>query len=163
MKFYKLPENVSNILGRQLKMIGRPEINFEAEVQRYRGNTYKEKMNATFEPISASFSDDENGVTSTLLYAQVMRQLNKYPDVFGNMDAVNQRDYKFDIEIDYYNASGEKTDTVVLVNCFISSISHGDNMYSDDTEKEITVTFEFDNLDMPMFDEVEGALKKGAY
>lgn len=159
-QFLGLPENVSNILGRQLKMIGRPEINFASEIVRRRGYTYKDKQEVTFEPISASFFDDENSITSMLLYAQVFRQINKYPDVFGQTDAGDERDYRFDIKVDYYNSIGEKTETIILRDCFISSLAHGDTMYSTDEDKELTVTIEFDNLDIPTFDEFSKVLKR---
>lgn len=149
--FFNLPENMGNILGRQVKSVTKPTIEMQTVDLRHRGATYKDKQNVTATPVNISFYDDENSVTETILFMQFFRQQNKLPDRFGISDM--GRDYRFDIKIETFNSVGEITSGMVLRRCFIQTIDPSDPNMASDEETEINIMVEFDNIDILLFDE----------
>ena len=149
--FYGLPENIANILGRQVKSITRPSVTYNTDTNRFRGATYKNLQNPTFDPVTVVFYDDENSVVGTVLYMQIFRQQNKYTDKFGELGI--DRDYRFDVKIEQYNASNHLTETYILKDCFVQSIDHSDPNIVDQQESEIIISLEYDNVDILLFDE----------
>lgn len=160
VKFLGLSDNMSNLLGRQVRTVNRPEIRFEETEVLRRGNQYKEKGFVRFNPVSITFWDDEGGITSAILYRQVMRQLNKAPDV-NNLPAdsnPSQRDYRFDIEVEILNARDEVVESYVHKNCFISEISHDPLNMDEDADVTLTVMFAYDNIEFGITDSFEQML-----
>lgn len=150
--FMKLPENVSNILGRQTKRISRPNLTFETSIINRRHNAYNEMNQVRFEPVTLSFFDDENGLLSQTLYIQLFRQLNRGEDITGRWDVLD-RDYKFDVKMEMFNSVGDVVEGYVLRDCFISSMDHNDAETTDeDTLSEINVTLTYNNIDFFIVD-----------
>ena len=147
-KFFKIPENASNQLGRQLKEISRPDITFNTSEYRHRGNKFKDKQNTEFEEITCQFFDDEEGFTNAIILLQAFRQRNKHTDAYGNYNNPDTRDYRFDIEIEYMNEKGDITEKWLYQSCFISNISYGENATDDDGDNVINVTIQLDNVRM---------------
>ena len=152
LTFYNIPESMGNILGRQAKNITRPGLNFEPFEQHRRGFTYKDKGKVAFDNVTMMFFDDEDNFTSNIIYAQVMRQLNRHTDVFGSYDAVDDREYRFDVKAEFYNSTGLVTESYTFKRCFISSVQHEDHNLDSDEEKSITVILEYDNLEVNSID-----------
>ena len=151
--FFKLPENVSNLFGRQTKSIGRPSLQFQTSNINRRYNQYTDMHQVRFDPVNIVMFDDENGITSQALYIQLFRQMNRGEDVFGRWPELD-RDYRFDIRVELFNASGERTEGYVLKNCFFSEISHTEvNTTDEDTDNEINLTVTYDNIEYLIVDE----------
>lgn len=155
VKFPGLPENFSNILGRQVRTFNRPNITFEETEVRKRGFQYKEKGAVRFNPITVIFWDDEGSLVSSILYAQTMRQLNRYVDCFGREpdSAPDDRDFRFDVQIDLLTANDEVIESFILRKCFITEISHDPLQIDDDGEITISVNFAYDNISCKIFDD----------
>jgi len=156
VSFLKLPENTSNILAKQLKSLSRPDVSFEPDSIQHRGYSYSEKGYVRFSPITIEFFDDENAVISTLLYVQIYRQLNKYNDLMNNVPEFmnpDDRDYRFDIKVQLYNARNEVTEEYILTRCFITRISHQPYEVTQDDPAIITVELQFDNIAYKVMDE----------
>jgi hypothetical protein len=85
------------------------------------------------------------------MYLQLFRQQNKYSDKFGELGI--ERDYRFDVKIEQYNARDQLTESYVIKDCFLQAIDHSDPNMTDQQESEIIVTLEYDNLDILIFDE----------
>lgn len=151
VKFFGLPENISNVLGKQVKNLTRPNIDVQTGQISRRSATFKDHQKISLTPVVISFFDDEDSIVSTFMYVQLFRQMNKYPDKFGTMDL--GREYKFDVLVQLMNASGEITEEFTLRECFIQNINHSDPNISDDTDTEISITLEYDNVDYKLFDE----------
>lgn len=149
--FYGLPENIANVLGRQVKSVTRPTFEYQTAETHHRGNVYKDKQNLTYTPVSVALYDDENSITGTFMYMQLFRQQNKFTDLFGKWGM--DRDYRFDMKVETFNAAGQVTEGFILKDCFIQSINHSDPVISEDTECEIVIMVEFDNIDILLFDE----------
>ena len=155
VKFLGLPENYSNVLGRQIRSFNRPNITFDETEVKKRGFQFKEKGYVRFNPISIVFWDDEGSMVSSILYAQVMRQLNKYVDCFGREpDASSpERDYRFDIQYDILTPDDVVVESFILRNCFLTEISHDPITIDDDGEMTISASFAYDNISVMLFDE----------
>lgn len=151
ISFYGLPENISNVLGRQVKSVTRPTFEMQSVDVRHRAAVYKDKQNMIFTPVSIAFYDDDASVTGTFLYMQLFRQQNKYLDKFGKMDL--DRNYRFDVKVETYNAHNQVTEGFILKDCFLQSINHSDPVIADSSDCEIVVMLEFDNIDILVFDE----------
>lgn len=152
--FYGIPENIANVLGRQLKSITRPTFEMMTTDVRHRGSIYKDKQNMTFTPVSIAFHDDDASVTGSFIYMQLFRQQNRYVDKFGLSDT---GDYRFDIKVETYNAHNQVTEGFILRSCFIQSVNHSDPVISDSSNCEIIIMVEFDNVDVLLFDEYVSA------
>lgn len=152
VSFLKLPENVSNILGRQIKSIQRPEIEIQYQSNFHKGMQRFDKQNLLFAPVSMVFTDDEAGLTSMLLYSHVMRQQNKLPDLYGREEVLD-RDYRFDVKMQTFDSRDRMTEGYTLKSCFIVNLSHSEPMMASSESNEITVMLAYDNID---FDIVDG-------
>jgi hypothetical protein len=150
-KFYGIPENFSNVLGKQTKNFIRPNIDVVTTQLSRRSATYKDAQKITLAPVTITFRDDEESIVSTFVYVQMFRQMNRYPDKFGVMDM--GRDYKFDVELILYNSKQEETEKFMLKGCFIQNVNHSDPNISDSAETEISITLEYDNVDYWLFDQ----------
>jgi len=147
VSFLKLPENVSNLLGKQTKMIDRPNLTFETSMTNHRHNQFQDMNQVRFDPVSVTLFDDENGLTRQYIYTQLFRQLNRGADVFGRWDVLD-RDYRFDVKMEMFNSVDELIEGYVLRDCFISSIDHTQMSTDDeDTETEITIILTYNNID----------------
>lgn len=156
IEFLKFPENVSNVLGKQVKSFSRPSITFTPTETKRRGFTYKDKGSVSFSECSMVLWDDENSVTSALLYVQIFRQLNRWKDLNGIPSEVmkpEERDYRFDVKITLFNALDEEVEAFVMKNCFIGTLNHDDPSMTEDTETTISLTLEYDNIEMKIFDD----------
>lgn len=154
-KFMKLSENTSNVLGRQVKSISRPDVSFEVNDTKMRGYAYSDKGFVRFTPVTIEFFDDENSVVSSLLYAQVFRQLNKHTDLMNVLPEniiPRDRDYKFDIDVQLFNSLDSETERYILKNCFISRISHLQPEMTTDEQTIITVEVSFQNIEYKIMD-----------
>ena len=151
--FLGMPENVSEILSRQLLDITRPDIEFEFSEINHRGNRYKDKAAVRFDAITLRFADDENSITSHSLYGQIFRQLNKSPDIFGQMDAGIDREIKFGIKLELFNSTDKVVEAYQFDKCFISSLKHSDGSITDSSDSTIDVTVQYDNISILTFDQ----------
>lgn len=159
VNFLKLPENFSNVLGRQVKTIDRPIIVFDQMDMNRRRNQYVDAGRVNFQPISIEFFDDENAITSMLLYYQVFRQLNKAPDLNNITEETRrdpmERDYKFDIQIRYFNSLAEEVEAYILHNCIITQISHGMSDVTGDMPMSINLEVAYDNVSVNLLEEYQ--------
>lgn len=153
VEFYGLPENMGNLLGRQVKEMTRPEFTYNMVTTRQRGATYTDHANVEFTPTSITFADDENSLTVMYLYAQLFRQRNAYAgefdDIFAGYD--NQR---FGIKVQMFNSQDEPTEGYVLHGCLINGIRHSERMYSGDRANTLTVGIVCDNIDVQILDKL---------
>ncbi|WGH49809.1 hypothetical protein [Alishewanella phage vB_AspM_Slickus01] len=149
--FFGLPENISNVVGRQVTTITRPEVGFDTLRTTHRRNTYVDVGKVTLQPINITFKDDEESITSMFLYAQIMRQLNQFSDIFGDTNNEEQL-RKFGIKVEFMNANDKITESYHLKDCIITAISHSDPTTGDDDDTDMNVTIEYDNLDVKIFD-----------
>jgi hypothetical protein len=165
VKFMKLSDNVSNVLGRQVKGITRPDVSFEVVDTKMRGYAYTEKGYVRFSSVTIEFFDDENSVISSLLYAQVFRQLNKHKDLMNVLPAdmiPSERDYRFDIDVQLFNSLNAETERYILKNCFISRLSHQQPEMTADDQTIITVEVSFNNIEYKIMDQFVSMLEASA-
>lgn len=148
--FFGIPENISNVLGKQVKSISRPTFEIMTSNRRHRSRTHKNPTNVTMTPVTIAFHDDEEAITSMFLYAQLFRQIGKHVDKFG--ETGTSGNYKFDIKVECFNANNKVTEGFIIRDCFIQNISHSDPILASEEDCEINVTIEFDDIDILVFD-----------
>jgi len=158
--FLDIPENISNILGRQVTVITRPDISFSSFKTAHRRNTYSDIGKIELQPINITFKDDEQSITSMFLYAQVMRQLHANADILGRVGKSMNR--KFGIRVDFMDAMDSITESYILGGCFITNIAHSEPTTGDDDNADISTTIEFDALDVKVFDQYISLVSKPA-
>lgn len=139
VSFFKMPENESNILGRQIKSIERPNLTFQQYQIEYKGVKQYGNGRIDFAPISVTFEDDENSLATRALYYQLYRQSGQKAPSFENSE--------FEMSVKAYNASQEVVEEFKLKNCFISTINHSENVYSDSTGNIISISVVFDTVE----------------
>lgn len=153
--FLNIPENFGNLLNKQIKSFERPIITYESTYTNFKGGTYRDKGKYQSTPFTIEFYDDENGVTSALLYMQLMRQNNRFRDIMSRPEGSDDlnRFYKFSIEVRFYTSTGEEAEALLIEDCFITEITHSQSDRTDDGESTITLRIEHDNLAIKVFDE----------
>lgn len=155
VKFMNMNENVGNFLGGQVKSVGRPDITVETKRRGTGSAQYIDPSQIRFEPVSVTFFDDEEGLTSMLLYAQLMRQQARYK---GQLDRVlgvedTYKRGRFGMSIGLYNSKQEETEGYVLQDCILMSISHSEGIQSGGEQRnEIIVRVGYDNMELKVMD-----------
>lgn len=132
--FTGLPDNKSNFLGRQVKELDFPIINFSPIELRHKKNIQKFSTKATMDEISVQFDDDIGGITIRGLYDILYAQADDTQDTF-NMQ-IHLQDY-----------NGDNVNTVTISEMFIQSIAQSQLSYQTGTNSIITVTFAYYNID----------------
>ena len=145
VSFYKLPENISNILGRQVESFERPSPTFSPNDIRYKGVDQKSVATMEFQELSIIFKDDNSSFVNTAIYTQLYRQTGQIP--VPSFD-----DAKFDINVKCFDGQNNINEEFTIINCFIMSVSHNENIYSDATDNKVTVTIGFDTVDYKLVD-----------
>lgn len=152
VSFFAINQNVGNYLGAQVKTISRPAIDIDRITHERRGAQFNDTGHQRFQPISVTFSDDEESLTAMLLYAQVMRQKKKYRGELDHVFVGDGETYKFGVKIELYNSRGDVTEGYILRDCFVSEITHSQQIYEGAGANEITVSITYDNIEMKVFD-----------
>jgi len=156
--YYNLPENIAQLMSRQTKDFARPDMMFEMSETNHRRNIYKKQAFLRFDPITITLADDENSITSMIIMAQVMRQMNKHKDHFGIVDETKKRNFKFDIKLELFNSRDQVVEGYLFQKCFISNLSYTQNNVATPEESDIILTVQYDNVDVLLFDEYMNVL-----
>ena len=135
LNFKGISENKSNLLGRQVREMEMPIINFTPIEPRHKANIQKFSTIANFDEISIQFEDDISGLTYRALYGLVKEQVSQSHELFG-------------IDIHLTDGNGDITDTIMLKECFIQTLSASQLTYQESGSKSIiSVTFAYYNID----------------
>lgn len=137
VSFYGLPENISNILGREVQMTMRPALTFNESDLFNKGKKWTTESRIEYAPIDLTFIDDMESIINYALYSQIKRQTG--------VTAVP--DYTFEMMIKVYSANEEVVETILLKHCRIQTINHSEQIYADSTNNITTVTVAFNELD----------------
>lgn len=140
--FLRIDDNASNLLGRQVRIISRPEINMNS-FDLYQKNKKQNGIGMIdFGEISITFNEDNEGLVNKVLYTQIQRQVGH-----GGMDN-NFQAAAFDIHIKMYNKRDEVIQIYKMTNCLIKNISGTELDVTDTTPTTLSVSVSYDNLDM---------------
>jgi hypothetical protein len=134
VSFFQLPENIGNILGRQVASIERPSPTFTPIEIRKNGVKQQQIGSMEFADIAVTFKDDNYSLVVAALYQQLYRQ------AAGDAS-------RFAIGVKAYDAEDTVIEEFTLTNCYIVNISHTENIYSSSTDNQITVSIAFDTVD----------------
>lgn len=152
VQFFKMPESANNYLGKQVKSVSRPGVGFDMNEIASRRGVRQDRYRVRYEPVSVVFYDDEEGLTSMFLYSQIMAQAKADFDG-GAIQEPGQRNYKFDIKVELYNAKDEVTEGYLLRDCLISELTHSEVMYDSSSETNlITATIVVTDVDFFIMD-----------
>lgn len=142
VEFFGVQENVSNVLGRQVKSIEIPEISFET-IQLNKGrNKFQDKGKTEHSDISIEFKDDEDSITDMVIAVQLLRQLNN-----AQFPTEDEREYKFGIRVRKFASDRSETLGFEFNECFITDVTHSRLSYSETKDPStITVRIAFDGF-----------------
>jgi translation elongation factor EF-G len=137
--FYSMPENLQNILGRQVISVERPTIQFNAYDMYNKGVKRTGNNKIDFQAISIQFADDDQSLASRSLIEQVKRQ--------NGIDAPSFEDSKFELNVKVFNAEEDNVEEFTLKRCFILTITHSESVMTDSINNTINVVVQFDGVD----------------
>jgi len=144
VEFLHMPDNIANILGRQVASIERPTVTFNEFERPFKGARKHDHAKLEFAPINIELRDDDQSLTTKAIYQQIYRQLgtgdNSTPqDSFEN--AV------FTIRVKAFSASGVVVEHFDLIKCFITGVTHSQQVYNaSDQTNMITLSIRYDNV-----------------
>lgn len=155
VKFLNMEENVGNYLGGQVKSVTRPDITVEVSRPSNKAARHVSPAQIRFGDADLVFFDDEEGLVSMLLYAQLLRQAGRYSaevDRFFDNDESYKKG-RFGMHIGLYNSRREETEGYILEDCLVTSITHDESVQSGgDQDATIRVRVSADNLQLKVFD-----------
>lgn len=147
IKFFRLPENYANILGRQVKSMERPVVNFETHDIFNKGvkNTSTDKI--AFDSVSVTFADDDAALVNKVLYEQIRRQNGLAVSAYT--DSIS-----FEIVVETYDAKDVLVEKITLQECFIRNVTHSEAIAASSEDNIITAEIIFNGLcyDFPVLD-----------
>jgi len=162
VQFFKMQELAGNFLGKQVKSISRPTVTFQNEDIKTRRTNITSHGRVSYSTVDCIFQDDEEGLTSMFLYAQVFAQANAGLDRIGEINGDDMdRHYRFDVMVSLYNSRDAMTEGYVLRDCIIESITHSEAMMEDGQPNTITVTLNYNDVDFLIMDRYTELLKSG--
>ena len=144
VRFLSIPDNISNILGRQVKSIERPSIIFNYAEFQHKG--VRQYVNGTIDsssPISIIFHDDDGSLTTKAIYQQIYRQAG----VQNKSDDNTFENSKFSIHVQCFDSTGNMVEEFTLKGCWIVSLSHSENILEASTDNEIITSIQWENVD----------------
>lgn len=136
VKFFGMTENDSNLLGRQVTSLERPTITFNVSENRNKMQKRNDVSEIEFDPITIEFNDDLNSLTNKALYNQILKQSTDNPN-----------DYLFEIKVEVFSEGSNIAEHFVIKNCFIQSLTHSQNIYSNSENNTITATIGFGTVE----------------
>ena len=136
VSFFSLPENLSNILGREVQSVSRPNITFNEGEVRHKGIRQVFSTTIEYQPIDIIFFDDSGSLVSRALYEQIKRQTG-----------VSEGSKKFSLVVKIYDAHGDIVEEFELKDAHILSVTHSEQILTDSTNNVITVSISFNDLD----------------
>lgn len=143
VSFLQLPENVSNILGRQVRGIDRPSINFDQAPVGHKNVKQQTVGQILFDPLQIEFIDDANSLALTALYSQIFRQAGSKV----NPDDKVGDDARFSIRVDVYGPDQTVVEHFTLLGCLITTINSSQGIYSSAEDNIISVSVVYDMID----------------
>jgi len=139
VSFYKLPENISNILGRDVQAASRPIYSFNEYSIYNKGVKVTGSSVIEYQPIDLTFLDDTNSLVNYALYEQIKRQTKVSPQAFN--------DSLFEMTIKVFSADSVLTEIITIRYCRIQTINHSEQIYADSTNNITTVSIAFNEVD----------------
>lgn len=159
--FYKFPENISNLLGRQLVQMERPSVTFNTFQTKFKSTTQTNSAQLGFQPIRLQFKDDNLNLVNTVLYNQIFRQLgmldtsdaqiaSSTAQTFLNANILDRA--KFDIGVKVYGPLDEIVEQYTIMGCFIVGITHSQNLYASSDNNLIVCQIAYNNYQLNYVD-----------
>lgn len=144
VEFLDMPDNISNILGRQITSIERPTITFREFEYSYKGAAIHDHGKLEFSAVSAVLLDDDKSLTIKAVYDQLYRQLGTGTNISPSEAFENAR---FLLRVKCFSGSGDLVESFDLLKCFITGVTHSEQVYSDSTTPNtITLSIRYDNV-----------------
>lgn len=156
VRFVGMPSNISNIMGKNVKRVQRPNLTVLSQKIRQRGQHFNANMNIDYQPAQVTLHDDESSVVANMVYAQLFRQYKLLEDHTGQVS--DEKADTFDVEVDVLNQLNEVVETFAYRHCRIVGISGSELETRDkETNSEIIMEFVFDKVDLSHY---EGFLRQ---
>lgn len=136
VSFYRMDENLSNILGRQVLDLNRPTITANMTSLYQKGRQLYDPTTIIISPIDVTLADDENSLTTKAVYTFLKKQVRS-----GSVATAS-----FDMNVKLYSFTDKIVEEFTLLQCFIESISHTQQTFgdTDDTNKIIVTIHPMD-------------------
>lgn len=141
VKFFGMEENISNILGRQVRSLERPTLTFSVAENRHKMHVRSDVSEIEFDPITIDFNDDLNSLANKALYTQIYKQSTQQAE-----------NYLFEVKVEVFSVDSDVAESFTLKNCFIQNIAHSQQIYTDSTNNIITATIGFATVDYDILD-----------
>jgi hypothetical protein len=153
VSFLRLPNNISNILGRQVRSITRPVLQFEESATRMGRHKHNHIHQVRFEPIRIMFDDDEGSLISQFIHAHVFRQLNIQTSLPEKWRDLMEDDDRFDLKVEIFDQTNKVVDGFVLIDCSILSAEMSELNVETDTNASIDVSIQYDSIEFWIVDD----------
>ena len=132
--FLKIDENSANVLGRQIKQVGRPSFTFADPGYRHKGVRLTEPGRIDFDDVTAIFMDDSESLVTKALYKQLYKQSRALP---------TQKLPLFDMKVDVLTIDDRVVESFTLIDCWVIGVSHSEQIYAESRDNEITVRLRY--------------------
>ena len=138
--FLKVDKNSANILGRQVKSIGRPNLNYNDPKYRHKGHRVSEPGRIDFGDVTLVFFDDAESLVTKAIYRQLYKQSGRVPNI-------SHKGIPFDINVKVHTPDHRLAEEYTLKECWIISVDHSEQIYADSTNNYITCRIRYNTAD----------------
>ena len=138
VSFFGMPENLSNILGREVQSVSRPNLTFNEYEIRNKGRKVTGHGYIDYQPIDVVFYDDSTSLISRALYEQVKLQTG--------VNSSDGNTIRFRMQCKVYSIADEHVEDFTIMDCHILSIGHSEFLVQDTPKQIITVSITFNDL-----------------
>ena len=132
----------STVLTQNVMSVGRPKITYEEIVlDSYNSRSYIQGKHS-WEQITLMVRDDITNATTSLVGAQIQRQLNHYQQTTPAAGG----DYKFDMHVEILDGVNiGATEVWFLEGCFLTNVDYSESDYTATDPVSITMQIRYDN------------------
>jgi len=146
VSFFDMSENISNILGREVMSLERPNLTFNEFSIHNKGKRWTNGARIEYQPLTIIFFDDDKSLVNNALTEQLRKQSYE-------LDSDN---FKFSISTKIFTYNSNVAEKFTLNDCHIQAITQTESTYLDSTISTISVTITYNKLcyEFPKLDAV---------
>lgn len=143
VEFLNVENNRANILARNVYSFERPSLVFNTFETHFKQAKMTNNTTIVFQPFIVTFRDDDLNLTNKILYEQLYRQAGVVNQTRSNKTFDKA---KFDVRVNCYSSNKQPGETFLVKGCFITGITHSENIVVNPAPNRITVTMQCDTV-----------------
>jgi len=147
VSFLNLPNNLSNVLGRQVISVDPPSLSVQVvEKPSRQKTTYPSQGRFDVGDLTIEFRPDSFGIVMDVLFRQFLYQ-NGMIDIEDDKSAIGKT---FDVQLEFLTPTNVQNQIITYRKCFLNDIAMPSLTTGGNQETSMSVTFSVENIDIDL-------------